>query len=211
VASRASILSEEVQRQSSVASFVAVSYTLTLAAGFAANRPNTLLYGCVIVGLLTVFVILDIHVHLPTSLLWALAFLGLVHLVCGLVPLEGKQILYNLSLAPFPLQVDRLVHAFGSALLVLVVWETIRPHVAVAPEAPWAVVIVLFLAGMGLGAIEEVAEFVTSSIAPTNVGGYSNTGWDLVFNLIGCVVAAGWVRSSTSSRRMLIASGSVAG
>jgi hypothetical protein len=46
-------------------------------------------------------------------------------------------------------------------------------------------------AGMGFGALNEIVEFVaTLTIPETNVGGYENTGWDLVFNFFGCVIAA---------------------
>jgi hypothetical protein len=46
-------------------------------------------------------------------------------------------------------------------------------------------------AGQGFGALNEVIEFAATLLVPeTNVGGYLNTGWDLVANLVGCVVAA---------------------
>jgi hypothetical protein len=44
--------------------------------------------------------------------------------------------------------------------------------------------------GVGLGALNEVVEFVmTLTLPETNVGGYENTGWDLVSNLIGALLA----------------------
>ena len=46
-------------------------------------------------------------------------------------------------------------------------------------------------AGLGFGALNEVVEFVATLLVPeTNVGGYRNTGWDLVANLVGATVAA---------------------
>jgi hypothetical protein len=36
-----------------------------------------------------------------------------------------------------------------------------------------------------------VAEFAATHLTKdSNVGGYENTGWDLVFNMFGCTVAA---------------------
>jgi len=35
-----------------------------------------------------------------------------------------------------------------------------------------------------------VVEFVATRITVTNVGGYVNTGWDLVFNALGASTAA---------------------
>ena len=50
--------------------------------------------------------------------------------------------------------------------------------------------------GMGLGAMNELIEFAATLLVPeTNVGGYVNTGWDLVANFVGAVAAAaviGW-------------------
>ena len=44
---------------------------------------------------------------------------------------------------------------------------------------------------MGFGALNEVVEFIASLTLPeTNVRGYENTGWDLVFNLLGSLLAA---------------------
>ena len=46
-------------------------------------------------------------------------------------------------------------------------------------------------AGMGLGALNELVEFIATLLIPeTNVGGYLNTGWDLVANFVGATLAA---------------------
>ena len=50
------------------------------------------------------------------------------------------------------------------------------------------------LLGQGVGAFNEVVEFAASHLlAATNVGGYENTGRDLVANLLGTAVAGWWV------------------
>ncbi len=50
--------------------------------------------------------------------------------------------------------------------------------------------IVVSLLGQGVGAFNEVVEFwSTHLLAATNVGGYENTGRDLVANLLGSAVA----------------------
>ena len=46
------------------------------------------------------------------------------------------------------------------------------------------------LCGVGLGALNEVVEFIATRIAETNVGGYVNTGMDLVYNTIGATIAS---------------------
>jgi hypothetical protein len=43
---------------------------------------------------------------------------------------------------------------------------------------------------MGLGAVNEIIEFVAVlSVPDTNVGGYLNTALDLIFNALGAIVA----------------------
>ena len=56
-------------------------------------------------------------------------------------------------------------------------------------------------AGMGFGAANEIIEFLATRVLPeTNVGGYENTGWDLVSNAVGCLIAAVLI-SQWSSRK----------
>ena len=57
-------------------------------------------------------------------------------------------------------------------------------------------------AGLGFGALNEVIEFAATLLVPeTNVGGYLNTGWDLVANLFGATVAvtAIWISDRSTS------------
>jgi hypothetical protein len=55
---------------------------------------------------------------------------------------------------------------------------------------------------MGLGAMNELVEFAATLLVPeTNVGGYFNTGWDLVSNLVGVVIAAVLIRVCSDSAK----------
>ena len=46
---------------------------------------------------------------------------------------------------------------------------------------------------MRLGALNELVEFLISQNVPgTKIGGYENTGWDLVANLVGTLLTALW-------------------
>ena len=52
----------------------------------------------------------------------------------------------------------------------------------------------LLLSGTAATAL-EVVEFTATRFMDTNVGGYENTGWDLVYNALGATGAAlaiGW-------------------
>ena len=51
--------------------------------------------------------------------------------------------------------------------------------------------VLAWAAGLGFGAANEVIEFIAVLLVPnTNVGGYINTGWDLIANLTGATIAA---------------------
>ena len=53
-------------------------------------------------------------------------------------------------------------------------------------------------AALGFGALNEVVEFTATMTMPnTNVGGYVNTGFDLVANLVGVSVACIILRLSS--------------
>jgi hypothetical protein len=61
---------------------------------------------------------------------------------------------------------------------------------------PRTLIILVALMGCGLGALNEIVEFIAVKAMPeTNVGGYDNTLWDMVFNLIGASIAATWAVS----------------
>jgi hypothetical protein len=60
-------------------------------------------------------------------------------------------------------------------------------------------VVLCVLGGLGLGALNELIEFLaTLAHSGSHVGGYENTGWDLLSNLVGATAAGllSWKRST---------------
>ncbi len=50
--------------------------------------------------------------------------------------------------------------------------------------------------GLGVGGLNEIVEFIAVLTIPeTGVGGYDNTLWDMVFNLLGACAAAASLRT----------------
>lgn len=84
-----------------------------------------------------------------------------------------------------------MVHFVGFGSAALAWWEassSIRHGIAANVGA---VAVAVWLAGMGIGALNEVVEFrATLALEDTNVGGYRNTSRDLVANMLGSAVAA---------------------
>jgi len=148
----------------------------------------------VVVGLMTVVVArLQERFGLGAGVLWALSVWGLAHMAGGIVPLSGGRILYNASLVPHLVRYDQAVHAFGFGYSALACGRVLRGWFPVDPVTPGPAVLAA-LAGMGVGAVNEVVEFLSTLVlAETHVGGFENTGWDLVFNLLGASVAAVWL------------------
>jgi hypothetical protein len=151
--------------------------------------------------------VLAVHrrVLLSSGVLWCLSLWGLMHMAGGLMPvpeswpINGDQrVLYSLWLVPEYLKYDHITHAFGFGVTTWLCWQGLRRILSVTAGVPIETVrptlgslVLCAAAGMGFGALNEVVEFTAVLLMPsTNVGGYLNTGWDLVSNLAGCVVAA---------------------
>lgn len=167
------------------------------------------LYIGVVLILIPVLGLVYMRVGLSRSLLWAFSAWGLAHMAGGLVPvpeswpIKGENhVLYSLWLVEDHLKYDNLVHAFGFGITAWLCWQVIDRLLAAArgeegvPTRPTFGLLTLAVAGgMGFGALNEVIEFAATLAVPeTNVGGYMNTGWDLVANLAGGLIAAACVR-----------------
>ncbi|CAN5817554.1 hypothetical protein BH24ACT15_BH24ACT15_06620 [soil metagenome] len=130
--------------------------------------------------------------------LWGLALWGLAHMVGGLVAFGGT-IVYDFSLRGGEFRFDKVVHFFGFGFATLAAYELLRQ--TVADNAPArAVAITAAFVGLGVGAINETIEFVITLLpGESNVGGFSNTGWDLVANALGAAAAA-WAAPRLEAR-----------
>ncbi|MCB1224351.1 MAG: DUF2238 domain-containing protein [Verrucomicrobiales bacterium] len=165
----------------------------------------------IVVMLVLIAVVAWVHrrIQLTTGLIWALAVWGFLHMAGGLVPLpkgwpyEGEHaVLYSWwIIPPHWLKYDQVVHAFGFGVTTMLCWHGMKAAIAgfgVARQSirPTLGLLVLSAAaGMGFGGLNEVIEFIAVLTIPnTNVGGYENTGWDLVSNLVGCCGAALLIR-----------------
>ena len=184
-----------------VAAFTSLYIGLAAAAAFFVGNGEFLFYIVVMLVLMLVVWLVHRSVTLTRSILWALSVWGLLHMAGGLVPvpeswpIDGSiRVLYSLWLIPDRLKYDQVVHAYGFGVATWVCWQGIRAsiHSRGGEAVPTAGLMVLAAtSGMGLGALNELIEFAaTLLMAETNVGGYINTGWDLVANSVGATAAA---------------------
>lgn len=174
-----------------LAALVGAYYIGFLGVGFATELRQAVVYAVVMAILLGAVVAWDARRHLSNFVLGGLALWGGLHMAGGLVPLPEGRVLYNLWLLPF-LRFDQLVHAIGFGFSGLAFWESVRPN-SQGHRLPAGAI--TFMGGVGFGALNEMFEFLITRVVPdTNVGGFENSGWDLVANAIGAALAALWTR-----------------
>ena len=70
----------------------------------------------------------------------------------------------------------------------------LRPYLKEKLDRWWTVALLIVLMSSGLGAINEILEFIAVVTMPeTGVGGYHNTMLDLCFNLLGGILGVLWL------------------
>ncbi|MFQ5590293.1 MAG: DUF2238 domain-containing protein [Phycisphaerae bacterium] len=137
-------------------------------------------------------------VRFDRTILWGLTIWGLAHMIGGNIDV-GDGVVYGVILVPIApgyhiLRYDQVVHVFGFGVATLVCHHLLQPYLR--PEiVRWrTLALLIVLMGSGLGALNEIIEFLAVLTVPeTGVGGYQNTMLDLVFNLIGGVLAVSWL------------------
>ena len=145
--------------------------------------------------------------------LWGLTLWALMHMCGGSVPVNGGR-LYELILIPISesyeiFKYDQFVHIVGFGVATLIMYNLIKPHLKKNLKHWVAVSIVVVMAGLGVGALNEIIEFGATVIVPdTGVGGYINTSLDLVADLIGAIIALIiiFIAREIKSRKTLTAS-----
>jgi len=188
--------------------FVLVFMSLTSIAAFNQGNTEFLMYSGTLLVIIYILVQLHRMVCFTRTALWLLTIWGFLHMIGGTVPVspafvpgEGSAVLYSFRLRPDLPRYDQIIHAFGFFGATVACWEIVR--VVLKAKQGMALSIIAVLMGLGLGALNEVVEFIASQLTETNVGGYVNTGWDLVSNTIGAVCAGIWCLTRRMESRAL--------
>ena len=167
-------------------------------------QQNFEFIGYVVVVAILMFVLLSSakHVNYPNFVLWGLLAWGVLHLLGGVVMGNG-QVVYTLVLYPLigepynVLKYDQVIHAFGFFVATLVMYFVLQKNL-LQPFGWKSVGIVVAMAGLGLGALNEIVEFtMTVTLPNTNVGGYENTAIDLIANFMGAIAAVFFLKHYT--------------
>jgi hypothetical protein len=184
-------LSQQLNRRRAPLAVLAAGGTAGLSLGAAAGATGWPVYAVVLLAGAAAVALADLRVGLSDLTVWGLVGFALGHVAGGMVPVGGG-VLYQQWLVGRVIRFDNVQHAWGFGFAGRAVWESLRPQLAGAPAPRLAAASMIVLGGVGLGAGNEIIEYLLTKLLPeTNVGGYENTARDLVANLVGAVLAAG--------------------
>lgn len=183
--------------------FTAAYLLVATPVAYARHNTEFLFYIAIVLVASAVVAALHRRVNFSQAALFMLSAWGLIHMLGGLVHVPADWItendsgvLYSWWIIPRMFKYDNFAHAYGFFVATWVTWECVQSTKGIAPSA--GIFVLCWLAGMGLGALNEVIEFAAVLAIPnTNVGGYVNTGWDLVANMVGAGVAGIVAKATT--------------
>ncbi len=196
------------ERKHYILAAVVTAITLLFTVRFLMNANHEfLIYVAVVVAVGLLIAWTYKKVQYPFVCLIGLAVWAVMHLAGGGIRVEGD-VLYGLIMIPISekysiLRYDQVVHAFGFGVTTLVMYHLLANLLPKADMKRFSVGLVVIMAGVGLGALNENIEFLLTVLLPqTGVGGYENTSLDLCSNLVGTIVAYtlvrnGWVSMKT--------------
>ena len=158
---------------------------------FALKNYEFIIYIFVILLFFVLILLTTNRVNYSNTSLWGLTIWGTLHMAGGGIPVKGD-VLYKLILIPVTENIfryDQFVHIIGFGIATLIMFELLKPKLM--PVKEWtAISIVVVMAGLGVGAVNEIVEYMATLLVPeTGVGGYDNTLLDLVSDLIGALFA----------------------
>lgn len=158
-----------------------------------------MIYVAVIIALLGAVALTRRKIDYTLGSLVGLTVWAALHLAGGGVPV-GDGRLYDVILVPvsstYPiLRYDQVVHIWGFGACTLVAYCLLDRMLKRPIDDSVALGFVLIMAGLGMGALNEVVEFIVSQCVPeSGVGGYMNTALDLCSDLIGAVGGLLYIR-----------------
>lgn len=157
------------------------------------------MYVGVIVFFFFVILATNKKVNYPNFVLWGLTLWGILHMLGGGVIMKNGSVLYKWMIFTFSntypiFRYDQFVHIVGFFVATLLMFFLLKPKLK--PIKNWASIsIVVIMAGLGVGALNEIIEFIAVVVMPeTGVGGFVNVSLDLVSDLIGAVLAMVYIR-----------------
>ena len=178
--------------------FLTIVYLIAFGAYYLMAKNYEFLFYLAILVALTAFVsALHLRFNFSTLVLIGASIWGFMHMAGGSFMVGGGR-LYGYIILPIAsesvagtdiFRFDQFAHFYCYIVVTVMLFYIMKPYLK--ENFNWfAVSVLLFFMGMGVGALNEFFEFIPVLILDnTGVGGYFNTLWDIVFNGIGTLVA----------------------
>jgi putative membrane protein len=124
---------------------------------------------------------------------YGFAIWAFLHMAGGVFYYHGTRfydlILLDIAGAPYHvLRYDQFIHLYCYIILTLFVWAFVTKYLQ-KDSHKLAVSLTVFLASIGIGAINEIIEFLVVVFFSSGVGDYYNNALDLVFNAAGAIIS----------------------
>jgi len=158
-----------------------------------------LIYVGVIIVCLALISISFFKITYSIFTLLGLTIWSVMHMCGGGIYFNGMR-LYEVIIIPlsktYPiLRYDQVVHTFGFAAATLAMFDLLRPLLKENMDGIISLSIVVIMAGLGVGAFNEIVEaLVAAAIPESGVGGYVNTALDLIADLLGSILAMVFIK-----------------
>lgn len=136
--------------------------------------------------------------RLTNGVLWMLSIWGLVHMLAGGLVIDGTT-LYSLKLIDiidkggqfYILKMDQVIHLYGFFVCSVLIYQLLKSIGSSGLKNPKLMIFISWLGSMGLGALNEMVEFIAfASFTHTGVGDFYNINLDIVFNAVGALLGA---------------------
>ena len=179
---------------------VTLAYTLMFGAYFLiSSNAEFLWYVLLLLVLITVIASSLPFTRLTPPMLWALSLWGFLHMLGGGISLNGEVLYRHMVWPVFTegefsiLRFDQVVHLYGSATGTFILYFILKPMLR-ADAGMGRILFLALMAGLGIGAANETAEFIAFIMLPyTTVGDYTNTGLDMLANLCGVLAGVSYI------------------
>jgi len=168
--------------------FYLIAFTFN---AFAQHNFEFLYYTILMTALIYIIVAVNKQLHLAFFILVNLSILGFLHLLGGNFYLANIR-LYDFFVVQGVIRYDNIIHTYGTFIATLTLYSLFSDFIDKrVKQQPSIFSFMLVLMATGIGAANEVLEFfaVVFLGAQEQVGGYFNNALDLVFNILGSILA----------------------
>ncbi len=173
--------------------WITILYIIAFAFYYILNgNYEFLFYIAIMIALLIFLTKFHFKYNFPTWILAGASGWGLMHMLGGSLNIAGDR-LYALILIPLfeagtpVLRFDQFAHFYFYFFATLILFYIFKDKFK---QSQISFYLLIFLSAIGIGSLNEIAEFLTVLIFPQGgVGDYFNNAWDLVFNTIGSISA----------------------